>query len=324
MSTPILTPEQYFQALTKWQKPFHNSYLAMYSSQWQGIVTDPALWSVPVDDHMVHRGDAVFEAFKCVGGLVYCLDDHLDKLVKTVKSLDIKLPSDFARIKDILRDLIAATGESDVFIRLTVSRGSGGFTSNPYECSEGLLILTALRLPVYPAEKFEKGVRAVTSPVAAKNPLVATMKTTSYIQNVLVKKSALDAGADYAVCFDAKGIMTEGSTENISIVTKDLELLAPDLSTILRGSTLSRVMAIAQDMVDEGILRAARHQDITKEQVRNASEMMVHSTTLDCLSVSTWDDITIGEGRQGPISRELLKRLRAEYTNPDSPFVCRL
>jgi branched-chain amino acid aminotransferase len=68
MSTPVLNQQQYFEAISQWRKPYHEKYLAMYSSQWGGIVIDPALWTVPADDHIVHRGDAIFEVFKCVGG----------------------------------------------------------------------------------------------------------------------------------------------------------------------------------------------------------------------------------------------------------------
>ena len=221
VSTPILTREQYFEALSRRQQPYHEKYLAMYSSQWGGIVTDPALWTVPVDDHIVHRGDAVFEVFKCVGGLAYCLDDHLAKLNATADQLGIKKPAELERIRDILIDAVRAGGEKDALVRITLSRGPGGFTSSPYESPVGLLLITVLRLGRYGDEKYERGVKVVTAPFQAKDPMIATLKVCSYIQNVLVKKAALDAGADYAVSFGADGFMTESSTENIAIVTDE-------------------------------------------------------------------------------------------------------
>ncbi len=321
VSTPLLTRDQYFQALGQWHQPYHESYLAMYSSQWGGIVTDPALWTVPVDDHVVHRGDAVFEVFKCVDGRAYCLEDHLSKLANTVGNLAIKMPPDFDRIRDILRDLLRAGGEKDALMRLTVTRGPGGFTSNPYESPRGLLLITCLRLKPYSDEKYGKGVRVITAPFLAKDPTIATMKVTSYIQNVLVKKAALDAGADYAVCFGRDGFMTESSTENIAVITREGELLAPEWNIILKGSTLTRIMALAQGLVREGRLSAARHQGITQAQVLNAAEAIVCSTTTDVLPITTWDGRPVGTGRQGPIARELLMRMREEYTAPASPLL---
>ncbi|UQZ90658.1 hypothetical protein C4J81_16175 [Deltaproteobacteria bacterium Smac51] len=321
MSTPVFNRERYFEAISQWQKPYHEKYLAMYSSQWGGIVTDPALWTVPVDDHIVHRGDAVFEVFKCVAGRAYCLEDHLIKLKNTVNSLAIKMPPDFERIKEILADTVRAGGEKDVLVRVTVSRGPGGFTSNPYESPMGILLITVLRLGIYSDEKYEAGMKVITAPFLAKDPTIATMKTTSYMQNVLVKKAALDAGADYAVCFGRDGFMTESSTENISIVTREGELLAPEWNIILKGTTLTRIMAIAADMVKDGLLSGVRHQGITQAQVMNASEAFISSTTTNVLPITTWDGRPVGEGRQGPVGKELLRRMRLEYTSPDSPYL---
>jgi len=321
VSTPVLTRDQYIQALEDWRQAYHQNYLAMYSSQWGGIITDPALWTVPADDHIVHRGDAVFDVFKCIEGRAYCLDDHLAKLKNTVDHLAIKMPPEFERIKEILRDTVRAGGAGDCLVRMIVSRGPGGFTSNPYESPQGLLMITVLRLPIYSREKYEQGVKAVTAPFPAKDPMIATMKVTSYLHNVLVKKAALDLGADYAVCFNPDGFMTESSTENIALITREGELLAPEWSIIFKGSTLNRIMDIARELVREGRLRAVRHQGITRAMVLDAAEVFITSTTTNVLPVTVWDGQRIGEGGQGPVAKELLARMRAEYTDPASPFL---
>lgn len=295
----------------------------MYSSQWGGIVTDPALWTVPADDHIVHRGDAVFEVFKCVDGRAYCLEDHLAKLSATADRLGIRKPPEFSRINDILRDTVRAGGEKDVLVRVILSRGPGGFTSNPYESPVGLLLITVLRLTKYGDEKYERGVSVITAPFQAKDPSIATMKVCSYIQNVLVKKAALDAGADYAVCFGQGGFMTESSTENIAVVTRERELLAPEWSVILKGTTLTRLMELGRGMIVDGLLAEVRHQDITKVEVLDAAEVFVCSTTTDVLPVTSWDGLRVGDGCQGPVAKELLARMRAEYSDPSSPFLTR-
>ena len=321
MTTPILSLEDYCRALGRWRQPCHANYLAMYSSQFGGIVTDPALWNVPADDHMVHRGDAVFEVFKCVGGRAYCLDDHLEKLSANADVLAIRKPQEFGRLGQILLDTVRAGGEKDVLVRVTVSRGPGGFTSNPYESPVGLLLVTVLRLGPPGPEKYEQGVRVITAPFTAKDPVIATLKTCSYLQNVLVKKAALDAGADYAVCFGRDGLMTESSTENIAIISRAGEFLAPEWGLILSGSTLKRLMDLAGGLVREGRLAAVRHAGITRAMVREAAEALVCSTSTDVLPIVAWDGEPLGPGRPGPISRELLRLLRAEYTDPASPWL---
>jgi len=147
------------------------------------------------------------------------------------------------------------------------------------------------------------------------------MKTCSYIQNVLVKKAALDAGADYAVCFGRDGLMTESSTENIALVSRDGELLAPEWNLILNGTTLKRLMALAGGLVREGSLSAVRHAGLTRDMAREAAEAMVCSTSTDVLPIVSWDGEPLGQGRPGPVARELLRRLRAEYTDPASPWL---
>ena len=324
MSTPILSSDEYFDIVRQGRKPYHSEYLAMYSSQWEGIVTDPTLWTVPVDDHVVHRGDAVFEVFKCVGGHAYCLTDHLVKLKNTVEKVGIKMPPAFTHIKDILRDVLRAGGEKDALVRVTVTRGPGGFTSNPYESPVGLLLVTVLRPTLYSEEKYNEGVKVITAPFMAKDPSIATMKVCSYIQNVLVKRAALDAGVDYAVCFGRDGFMTESSTENVAIVTQEGELLAPEWNVILKGTTLTRVMVLAEKMVGEGqLLTKVRHQSITLAQVLNAAEVFVCSTSIDVLPITTWDGQAIGatQGGGAVVAKELRRRLRAEYLAPGSSLL---
>jgi len=208
-------------------------------------------------------------------------------------------------------------------VRVTLSRGPGGFTSNPYESPVGLLLITVLRLNKYSDAKYERGVKVITAPFQAKDPMIATMKVCSYIQNVLVKKAALDAGADYAVSFGRDGFMTESSTENIAIITHEKELLAPEWNVILKGTTLTRVMELGRGMIEDGLLADVRHQNITKVQVLEAAEAFVCSTTTDVLPITSWDEVRVGDGRQGPLSRELLTRMRAEYSDPSSPFMTR-
>jgi branched-chain amino acid aminotransferase len=324
VSTPVLTRDQYFQALSQWQKPYHNSYLAMYSSQWGGIVTDPALWNVPADDHIVHRGDGAFEVFKCVNGRAYCMDDHLAKLAATADRLAIKKPAEFDRLRDIITDTVRAGGEKDALVRLILSRGPGGFTSSPYESPVGLLFVNVLRLGRYNDEKYAHGVKAISAALPAKEPAIVTMKICSYVQNVLVKKEALDAGADYAISFGRDGFLSESSTENVAIVSKKRELLAPNWGGILKGSTLTRLMELGRGLAREGFLADARHQDVSREDVRNAAEAFICSTTTDVLPITTWDGQPLGDGCQGPVSKELLARMRAEYTDPASPFLTEL
>jgi len=186
-------------------RPYHQDYLAMYSSIWGGVVTHPFLMVVPVDDHMVHRGDGVFETFKCVDGRIYALERHLDRLERSARTLYLPLPAPRDEIISIIRETIRIGGEQDCLIRLFISRGPGGFTVNPYECPASQLYVVVAHLHVPAGQEYARGVSLKSSSVPPKKPYFATIKSCNYLQNVLMKKEAVDADADYTVALDENG-----------------------------------------------------------------------------------------------------------------------
>ncbi|MDR1871578.1 MAG: aminotransferase class IV [Deltaproteobacteria bacterium] len=312
-------PQELAQAVDSWRKAYHSQFLVMFSSYWGGFVTDPALWGVPPDDHMVHRGDAVFEAFKCVNGRVYCLEPHLERLKNSALGLELPLPEVFNQTLEIIKKAYELGGVENLLIRINVSRGPGSFTVNPYDSQGSQFYLTTAHLKLPKEETYLKGVTAHTAPFPAQTSFAA-IKSCNYLQQVLAKKAALDAGADYPISFDADGLLTEGATENAVAVTKSGELIAPSYKRILKGVTLGRVLAHAQDLVKEGLLKSAGLRDITKEDLeKEAQELFFTATTFDVLPITAWDGRKVGTGEPGPVAKELNKRLHKEI-NGDNPF----
>ena len=177
----------------------------MYSSIWGGLVTDPVLMTVPVDDHLVHRADGVFDVFKCVNGQAYCLKEHLARLERSAKAIDLTMPREYEYIMDIIKAAVRAGGARDAVIRIIASRGPGGFSTNPFECPASQLYVIVTRLKTPPASAYEQGVPLVSVPVPVKAAMFANIKSCDYLGNVLVKKAALEAGVDYAVNWDEEG-----------------------------------------------------------------------------------------------------------------------
>jgi len=135
--------------LESMRRDFHANYYAMYSSVYGGIVTDPALMMVPVDDHMVHRGDGVFETFKCVNGSVYNMKAHLERLQHSASGLYFRLPWSLDEIGSIVVETVKAGARKDCLVRLFVSRGPGSFDVNPKDCPSPQLYVavTSLKKP---------------------------------------------------------------------------------------------------------------------------------------------------------------------------------
>ncbi|MDR1037766.1 MAG: aminotransferase class IV [Deltaproteobacteria bacterium] len=315
---PVLTPENFAQLSRSWRRDHHRGYLVMYSSVWGAFSTTPELWGIPPDDHMAHRGDGVFESLKCVGGRAYCLDEHLERLRASADALGIGLPPDFADTVPLMKAAWQLGGADDFTCRICVSRGPGSFTVNPYDSSGPEYYMVTLRLNRPSPEVYERGVTVCSAPFPAKSEF-AGIKSCDYLHNVLVKKFAKDSDADYAVSFDAGGFLTEGPTENIVIVTRDGELLAPSWERILKGVTLTRVLERAQNLVRDGALRFAGNRDVTRDALWDVmGEAFLTTTSFDVLPVTRWDGKPVGDGKPGPVARELLRLISGEYAQ-DGP-----
>ena len=311
MSVPVLSFDQVIDRLLSMRQPYFAKYLAAYSSWYGGIITDPALMMLPLDDHMVHRGDGVFEAIKCIGWNIYALARHLDRMKRSMAASFLEPPVDEKRLIEIILATVRAGNNGNCLVRLYISRGPGSFSANPYESvGSQLFVVAAAHEPAAP-EKYEKGVNLVTTCVPIKTNYFATIKNCNYLPNVLMKKEAVDRGADYAVSLDEKGFLAEGSTENIGIVSKKGELLIPRFSRILRGITVTRVIELARGLTGSQ-LTAAAEADITPEQACDAAEILIFGTSFNILPVVEYDGNRIGAGRPGPVFKRLMELMEED------------
>jgi branched-chain amino acid aminotransferase len=287
----------------------------MYSSVLGGVVTDPFLMTIPVDDHMVHRGDGIFEAFKCVNGNIYNLTAHLERLERSARAVYLTLPASLEHITDLVIGTIRIAGTRDCLIRLFVSRGPGGFTTNPYECPSSQIYIVACNPSVYPEEQSTEGVFIKSSSIPVKKSYFATIKSCNYLPNVLMKKEAVDAGVQYTVSIDENGFLGEGSTENIGLVTPDRTLKFPRFARILKGTTVTRVAELAESLVANGKLEQVVFEDITLNEAYSGAEILLFGTTFDILAAVIFDGHAIGSGRPGEIYQLLLELLTRDIEN---------
>lgn len=302
------------EILESTRRDFQKNYFAMYSSHLGGIVTDPVLMLMPVDDHVVHRGDGIFETFKCLDGRIYNMKAHLDRLVGAVRNLAYQTPCSLEETALIVVDTVRAGGRRNCLVRILVSRGPGGFGVNPYECPRAHLYVTATALPPSFMKAHPGGARVVTSAVPIKPAFFAGIKACNYLPNVLMKKEAVDAGVDFAAGFDEQGCLAEGATENFGIVTKDRRLLFPSLDRILPGTTMLRVAELAKTLVNDGKLRGIEFTVIPRQQVLTAAEVLIVGTTPDVTAVVEFDGRAVGDGRPGPIQQALASLLDRDMT----------
>lgn len=299
------------------QPDYHANYYAMYSSWWNGITTEPNLMVVPVDDHMVHRGDGLFETFKCVDGAVYNLEAHLARLENGAKAIALQMPWSRGDIRRIIGEVLKAGGRRDALIRIFVSRGPGGHSANPYECPEPLLMVLAIRLPPPFMSAHPEGAKVGISGVPTKEGMFAQVKSVNYLPNVMMKMQAVDAGVDFMLGFDQDGHMTELPTENFGIVTKDRVLKVPKPAHILLGTTMLRVLALAREkLVPAGVLAGVEEADVPRAELEQAAEMLVFGTTPHVTAATEFAGRPVGDGAPGPVWRELSRIFEEDLGNP--------
>lgn len=302
----ILDEHLWLERLRRRENPARDGYRAMYSTWWNGIVTDPALMVIPVDDHQVHRGDAVFEAIKAVNGRIWLAREHLDRMDRSGAAIGLVNPLSRAEMETVLIETMRASGLKDAVLRLFLSRGPGQFSTNPYDSVGPQVQVIATVLKPWPAAKIEAGVSLGLSRVPVKEPWLARIKSCNYLANVLMKKEAVDRGLDFTVGVDGDGCLTEGSTENLMLVDADGWLVRPKPDGILAGTTMQRAFELAKAA---GTAKGFAEKDLTLEDLRMAREVMMVGTTLDVLPVSRLEQENIGGGGLGSIARELRELL---------------
>lgn len=315
---PRYDGEGYLRRLRETEQPFHHGYLAMYSSIVGGIVTDPVLMTVPVDDHGFHRGDAVFETLKAVGGAVYNLEAHLDRLYGSAESIGLSPGPARDEVTGILLETLSVAGRPDAHVRVLITRGPGSLSVDPYDCpAPGLYIVVQAAKTSF-MDRCPGGASAGASTVAAKPGWQARIKSCNYLQNVMMKKEAVDRGLDFVFAFDENRNLAESATENVGIIDDARRLRVPAAESVLAGTTMLRILELARTLVADGALTEVLRGAIPESDVLAASEILIFGTTTDVTSVTRYGGEPVGAGTPGPVGAALQRLLLDDIrANPD-------
>jgi 4-amino-4-deoxychorismate lyase len=292
------------------------SYGAMYSSFFGGITKDVSLMVVPVDDHLVHRGDGIFEMIYFRGDRFFEFEPHLDRLWRSSDMIGLKIPVSRKELVEICHAVVLEAGMSpteDGNLRIFVSRGPGDFSPNPYSTIGEQLYVLAMKAPPRKNSLYEKGATLVVSTVEVKPGLFARVKSCNYLPNVMTKKDAMDRGADFAINLNDGGEVAEGPTENILVLTAARDLVAPPFDYTLRGTTLLRVLEIAQKLKQSLDIKSVCQRPLHRSDLESAHEIMMVGTSLGVCPVTQFEGQNVGPahgphgtvGTVGPVARTL-------------------
>jgi len=262
---------------------------------------------VSVFDRGFLYGDGVFETLRVYNGKAFRTEAHWERLQRSAMLIRFELPFDESEYRDRLDRIIKVNGLEEAVARVTVSRGIGqrSFTLN-YE-QRPTSVFTAKPFHRYPEEYYVKGVTAIFATTRRVNPdaLNCAAKSANYLNSVLAKAEADDAGAFDAIMLNHDGLLTEGSVTNLFLV-REAQIVTPSLdSGVLPGITRATVLQLAQSIGLESSETVLKTDDVLI-----SDEVFLTNTTVEVLPVVRIGTGVIGDGLPGRITRELHKAYR--------------
>ncbi|ELK46521.1 branched-chain-amino-acid transaminase [Halobacillus sp. ACCC02827] len=284
------------------------------SSQWiylsgQYVKKEEAV--VSVYDHGFLYGDGVFEGIRVYEGNIFKLDDHLNRLYDSAKSILLDVPYEKEELAEIIAETVRRNELETAYIRVVLSRGSGNLGLDPRSCSNPRLVVIAEALALFPKELYERGVRLASVASRRNRPdvLPPQVKSLNYLNNILVKMEANQMGVDEALMLNDQGYVTEGSADNIFIVKNGKILTPPTYLGALEGITRNAIMDLAEEKGYE-----IKEQPFTRHDVYVADEVFLTGTAAEVIAVVEVDQRKIGDGSPGVVTNHLLSEFRKVTT----------
>jgi len=263
---------------------------------------------VSVFDRGLLYGDGVFEGIRSYNRLVFKLEEHIDRLFESAKSIMLSVPLSKEKLIKAVIATLKENNLNDAYIRLIITRGEGDLGLDPRKCKgEGSVIIITDKIALYPRELYREGLRIVTVPTIRNLPeaLNPQIKSLNYLNNILAKIEAVNSGCDEAIMLDSLGYVAECTGDNIFIVKNKQLYTPPQCMGTLRGITRDTVMEIAKKA------KSSVHEHvITRHEVYISDECFLTGTAAEIIPVVVVDGRVIGTGKPGKVTLSLMKKFK--------------
>ncbi len=259
---------------------------------------------VSIFDHAVLYGDAVFDTACAWGGKVFKLDEHIDRLFESAHALKIEIPLDKAGVREVVLEIMRRNKLESAYIKIIVTRGVGRMPlMSPYNCEPNLIAFAIPYLSLIDSGVQQEGIRAGISSMRRipSESLDAKIKCCNYLNHILMRMEANEAGLDEAIELDIGGYVAEAPGYNVFIAKQGV-LYTPG-ENILVGVTRQTVMELAAAAGMETVVGR-----LTAFDLYNADEVFLTSTAGGIFAVRELDGRQIGGGKPGPITQLLNQR----------------
>ncbi len=264
---------------------------------------------VSVFDHGLLYGDGVFEGIRAYSGKVFKLKEHLDRLYDCAHAVLLSVPMEKAAFGKVIEEAVARSGLQDAYLRPIVTRGIGDLGVDPRKCPKPTMIVIVDGINIWPPERLEQGLSVITAgtPIPHRESLSPRVKSLNYLSHCMAKLEANVAGADEALMLDSGGHVAEGTGQNVFVVKERVLRTPPLHAGILAGITRGVVMELAAEAG-----HTVKEEIINRFDIYTADEAFLTGTASEIAPIRSYDGRSIGSGKAGPITKDLMKRFK-EY-----------
>lgn len=268
-----------------------------------GQLLDKEDAKISVFDHGLLYGDGVFEGIRIYHGRIFRLSAHLKRLYESARSICMEIPISIEEMEKATLETVAANNLQDGYIRLVITRGVGSLGLNPFQCPRPGIIIIASTISLYPAERYEKGLNLITCATRRPTPaaLSPQVKSLNYLNNVMAKIEAIQAGCEEGIMLNEQGYVAECTGDNVFII-KDGAVFTPPISAGgLDGITRQAVIEILAQL---GI--RCTEKMMTRHDLFTADECFLTGTAAEVIPAVQLDRRVIGSGKPGPVTAQVV------------------
>jgi branched-chain amino acid aminotransferase len=272
---------------------------------------------ISVFDHGLLYGDGVFEGIRFYNDRVFRLDEHVDRLWGSAKAIALEIPMSKPELVAATLETIRQNDLHGGYIRLIVTRGPGSLGLSPDSCRRPSVIIIAATIALYPEDLYHKGLTMVTCSTRRMSPaaLSPRVKSLNYLNNILAKLEAQNAGAGEGLMLNEQGYVAECTGDNIFIV-RNGQMSTPHLNSgILAGVTRAVVFELAEKLGVRTI-----ECELTKYDIYTAEECFLTGTAAEVIPAIQLDRRLIGNGQPGPVTLKFIESFRELTRTTGTPI----
>jgi branched-chain amino acid aminotransferase len=263
---------------------------------------------ISVFDHGLLYGDGVFEGIRSYRRLAFKLKEHIDRLFESAHAIMLDIPLNKEQLIKAVTQTLKANDLSDGYVRLVVTRGEGDLGLDPRKCrGRANIIIIADKIKLYPESLYKNGMEIITVATTRNSheALNPQMKCLNYLNNIMAKIEAVQAGYEEALMLNDQGYVSECTGDNIFIVSKGELYTPPEIMGVLRGVTRDTVLEMARGA------KILTHEHVfTRHELYIADECFLTGTAAEIIPVVKVDSRTIGTGKPGKMTLSLMKKFR--------------